>query len=358
MKIIHNTSERLIIEQGDLYLGYLRNLGCSVYLLTLLSLPILPASLQKIFTPEILKCNRIEPTQVNCEINKKLLTKVTGAEVKKIEDDEATIYQVQIYSKGQPINFRDTFTNNEEATQITKQINYFLTNSKQKDFEIVNKGGIMSNLMTISFIAISGISTCFLIYHILLIRLKGTWDFDKVNNKLTATNWLIYNRKIISDYSLFDLNSLEMYLHSPYYWRYNFNLVYSSGSSVNLDFHATLNNAKSISNTLEKFLNVNLNKIILPKSSAKEETWNFFLDERKLTVLRFNRDTIAEYSLLGKVNLEIDDSKKDSDGDTIYQLYLVLDSGEKLDFGSTSSEIGIKDECSLIEELVLNRIKL
>jgi hypothetical protein len=64
------------------------------------------------------------------------------------------------------------------------------------------------------------------------------------------------------------------------------------------------------------------------------------------------------YSLLGKVSFEIDDSQKDSDNDTIYKLFLVLNSGEKVNFDSGANETTIKNKRNLIEELVLSRIKL
>jgi hypothetical protein len=354
MKISQETSERLVIVEQASVSGYLMSLGCSIIFLPFaLSFLAIPGIINNIFVGETLKCERIEPTQVKCQLRENSLINVTGAKVAEIEGDDTTTYLLQLYSKGHTENFVDFSRNSNKATQVSEQINNFIGNLQQRDLEIAIKGDIFSNLVVVfivvffSMMGILGISCN--MSSLFLEPLKAVWDFDKAQYKLTVTKCFIH-RKTKNEYSLLGFTTLVC-------CQSHFNLANDKEENIVLDFYIPSSEVKAIRDKFVNFLMFTNEQLIIEKSFSRKETWNFFVNERKLRLVRFGKDTIAEYSLLGKVNFEIDDSQKDSDGDTIYQLFLVLDSGEKVNFDSSTNEERLKYDCNLIQELVLSRIK-
>ncbi|MEO0843849.1 MAG: hypothetical protein AAF063_33905 [Cyanobacteria bacterium J06643_5] len=108
----------------------------------LLFIPFIPSGLHIIFLaqPTILKCNRIEPTQVACTktfyslFGRKLTTSIRqlqGAEVVVNKNSDSNGYQVILLTKNNRIPLSNYSTGNKEAHTKVSQINAFMTTKKQ-----------------------------------------------------------------------------------------------------------------------------------------------------------------------------------------------------------------------------------
>jgi hypothetical protein len=286
MKIIQKTSDRLIIQENNIS----QNLFILAFVLFvgLISLDgIFKSSLDGIFKSlprhQTLNCQRIEPTQVNCRVEKYVIgikseeitsTQVTSSEV--IEQEESTdetskVYQIKLYTKTQSSDFGET-TRDEAATRaISNQINTFLATPQQPTFQVSKvdqsstEGGVP--ILFILFVAIFvygclGLAIWSLLYHTCV----ETWDFDKTQHQLEITQWFLIKRKTKQpkQHSLLGQLSLKIddsQKDSEDDTLYKLNLILNSGEKIILYFGTNKTKAEMLSNEIGHFLNLKLEKV-------------------------------------------------------------------------------------------------
>jgi hypothetical protein len=279
MNIVKKTSDRLLLQENRI-IGYVSLLAFLTPFLVAGLIPLIGilASLPRYQT---LKCNRIEPTQVNCQVQKhivgiksqdKTFTQVTGTEVIEQEEsnDDGTykVYQIKLYTKTQSSNFGEATTDEVETKAITKQINTFLANPQQQTFQVIKVDQSLGKAVEmIAFFLVFAIFWNGMIYlfiwGIFSSACVESWDFDKTQNQLAITQWFLIKRKT-KKYSLLGQISLKIddsQNDSDNDTLHKLNLILNSGEKVIWDFGTNKTKTEKLGNEIAQFLNLKLGKV-------------------------------------------------------------------------------------------------
>ncbi|HLP90980.1 MAG TPA: hypothetical protein VK184_20645 [Nostocaceae cyanobacterium] len=255
MVTIQQNSNQLVIKQnikhnntGSIIIGFIFS---SVFLPPFLLLP-----LSMIFSirHHTLNCKRIEPTQVTCQIQETITVINQTRETNSInligvetisreesdEDGTYTVYQIQLISKTESLNFGNSRRDKAEIGEISQQIKSFLADSNRNSLQVTQKNFVFFISVSV-FLLIWYSSLIFsLISNIsrfLSVSLVETWDFDRKLQKLILTKKLVFNRQRKFEYSLVGKSHLELeeIKFSNYNIVYQFYLVLDSGEKLTLN---------------------------------------------------------------------------------------------------------------------------
>ncbi|MBG1270604.1 hypothetical protein [Nostoc sp. WHI] len=381
---IQQSSDRFIINSASSVVYPLLSILHLVWIIPLFVL--FPAFFIIILTAprqQILNCTRIEPIQVKCRVQEKTIIQtneeppiqLTGAEVIQQEgsgdDGIYTTYQIQLYSKTKKQDFgyvKDTKEDEAELKTIVNQINLFVANPNQRILQ-VNQQSQRWVEMAPAFVFLSlwevpviFVIIFFIIWPIFFDLLGETWDFDTKLSKLTITKLYPFQRKTEEEYSLLGQISLQIGINCQLYLLLDSKkqLISNLLHGVQVEeaykgenfFCGSPKFAFQVAVQIQQLLNLNKKSEKLTLRQSKYEIWNFDRNQHKLTVTKFSLPEESEYFLLGQVSLQISNSEKDSDGDTTYELHLILDSGKKLTLYSSYSKATAEEWRDVITEFL------
>lgn len=278
MNIIKKTSDRLLLQENSI-IGYLFLL---VFLTPFVVVGLMPLIVILTSLPrhQTLKCERVEPTQVNCRVQKHIIgiksqettfTQVTGTEVIEQEEsnDDSTykVYQIKLYTKTQSINFGKAKTDESGTRVIAKQINTFLTNSQQQTFQITK----VDQSLGIAVGAIALLLNIFIIWnsfvYLMILGIFSSawienWDFDKTQNQLRITQWSLIKRKT-KEHSLLGQLSLaidDSEKDSDGDIKYKLNLILNSGEKMIWNFGLDKKLTEDLSDEIAQLLYLKVEK--------------------------------------------------------------------------------------------------
>jgi hypothetical protein len=279
MNIVKKTSDRLLLQENNII----------VYLFLLvffipfgwIGLMSLIHILESLPYHQTLKCDRIEPTQVNCRVQKHIIgiksqettfTQVTGSEIIEQEEsnDDGTykVYQIKLYTKTQSSNFGIPTTDEAGTRAIAKQINTFLANSQQQTFQITKVDQSLSEavgkiaVLLVFFIIWTGIPSL-MILGIFSSALVENWDFDKTQNQLRITQYFLIKRKT-KEHSLIGQLSLQIddsEKDSENDTLYKLNLILASGEKIIIDLATNKQKVENLGNEIAQLLNFKVEKV-------------------------------------------------------------------------------------------------
>ncbi|MBW4668782.1 MAG: hypothetical protein KME60_15480 [Cyanomargarita calcarea GSE-NOS-MK-12-04C] len=279
MNIIQKTSDRLIIHENKTIV----NIFMFAFLTPFLFIGLIPlvGILASLPRQQRLNCQRIEPTQVDCRVEKYVIgiksseitsIQVTASEVIEQEesndDDTYKVYQIKLYTKTQSSDFGETTTNEAETRAIAKQINTFLANPQQQTFQgskvdqsLTEAGGeIISSLFFATFW--NGI-VGWIFWSILFSAWVENWDFDKTQHQLKVTQWFLIKRKT-KEHSLLGQNSLKFddsKTDSDNDTLYKLNLILNFGETIIWDLGTNKKKAEELGNAIAQLLSLKLEKV-------------------------------------------------------------------------------------------------
>lgn len=273
MNIIQKTSD-ILIHENKIF----ANIFAFAFLTPFLLAGLIPlfGVLASLPRHQRLNCQPVEPTQVNCRVEKHIigiksseiiLTQVTGSEVLEQEEsnDNGTykVYQIKLYTKTKTSDFGQTTTNEAGTRVIAKQINTFLTNPQQQTFQITKvdqsliqavNGITFSLFFTAVWYGIVGLA----IRGILFSAWVENWNFDKTQHQLRVTQWFLIKRKI-KEHSLLGQLSLKIddsQKDSDNDTWYKLNLIFNSGENIIWNLGTNKNKAEKLSNVICQFLDL------------------------------------------------------------------------------------------------------
>jgi ASC-1-like (ASCH) protein len=280
MKIIQKTSDRLIIQDTPI-----RDFMISFLFVGLMPLIAIFESLPR---QQTLNCQRIEPTQVNCRVEKDVIgikseeitfTQVTGAEVieEVIEQEESTdentykFYQIKLYTKTQSSDFGETTRDEAETRAISKQINTFLANPQQQVFQITKVDQSLTETRDAIFVSLFFATFWYgfvgLFLFILGILFSASWvknwNFDKTQHQLRVTQWFLIKRKT-KEHSLLGQVSLKIddsQKDSEDDTLYELNLILNSGEKIIWNFGTNKTKAEKLRNEIGQFLDLQVEQL-------------------------------------------------------------------------------------------------
>ncbi|HLP90979.1 MAG TPA: hypothetical protein VK184_20640 [Nostocaceae cyanobacterium] len=251
MVTIQQNSNQFVIKQNNTGSTIFWFIFSSVFLTPLLFLSLDFISLIRHHT---LNCKRIEPTQVTCQIQETItiinqtretdsinLIGVETISIEKSDEDETyTVYQIQLISKTESLNFGKSDINKAKISEIAQKIKSFLADSNRNSLQVTQKTGfnIFGSVVFLIWYG-SLISTLISsIYRFLTTSLVETWDFDQKLQKLILTKKLVFNRQRKFEYSLVGKSHLEIEetKDSEGDSVFNFHLVLDSGEKVILNY--------------------------------------------------------------------------------------------------------------------------
>jgi hypothetical protein len=183
MKIVEQSPTLLKIEWKGYFWMY--SLGCLFIRLIFASLPLYWGLIFLRDSQSInLRCNRMEPTQVNCQLTSSRFLGETsipihglkGAEVKETETDDGSDYQILLITKGKHIPLGNSLSFSE-SHKIVAQIHTFIGDRNRFILDIQQDNRFWFTLYGLIFIGIgSGV-----IYSALLFPIPYSFIFDKVS---------------------------------------------------------------------------------------------------------------------------------------------------------------------------------
>ncbi|MCJ8283650.1 MAG: hypothetical protein MJK14_28685 [Rivularia sp. ALOHA_DT_140] len=257
MNVISKNSEHLVLQ---------KQVGELVYkikiLITTLGFILLFFICWMIFheltTNNTLECNRLESTQVSCQINHQSPIYVTQAIAKDVFGDKS--YYIQLYSNNDKIVFGHSYNIKTKVNKIVEKINNFINNRNLYSLSI-NQGKDWWN--------ISGLIG-FLFFPFLIIRkmiwrspisspLKEKWYFDIQQRNLIITKYFEKNKIESQEYSL----SSEIKVQQVNQTDENNNISHEvkitldSGESLELYSGNNQEKAENIYSEINSFINSN-----------------------------------------------------------------------------------------------------
>jgi hypothetical protein len=279
MKIIRKTSDRLLIHQNRIIGNIFVFAFMTPFLLAgLIPFLIILASLPRQRT---LNCQRIEPTQVNCRVEKDVIgikseeitsTQVTSSEVieQEVSTDENTykVYQIKLYTKTQSSDFGETTRDEAETRAISKQINTFLATPQQPTFQVTKVDQSLTEAVSMIIILLvfatfwNGIVGLF-IWGILFSAWVENWDFDKTQHQLRVTQWFLIKRKT-KQHSLLGQVSLKIddsQKDSEDDTLYKLSLILNSGEKIIWNFGTNKNKAEKLRNEIGQLLDLQVEQL-------------------------------------------------------------------------------------------------
>jgi hypothetical protein len=247
MEIIQHNSAHLIIKHNY----PLPTLKEKIVVFTISILPLLPFYMV-IPKQQKLNCDRLEPKQVICTVQEKAffqkdeilsiqLKKVTIVQETRSEGEgekDYQVYQIQLHSKTGVNNFGYATRNGTEIGEMANQINSFLANSNQRNFQVTQQS---NSWWTVAGFFLSGGIWFSIFMKLGFWRafdpiLNETWDFDKTQNKLVIHKFFSHNRRTETEYLFLAQSWLEIISQkdSDDNNIYSFNLQLEPGKYVTL----------------------------------------------------------------------------------------------------------------------------
>jgi hypothetical protein len=280
MKILEKTSNKLVIQQKK----SIGNIFALALLTPFLLIGLMPLLVTFMLLPshQTLRCTRVKPAHVNCQIEKYVigiksneiaLTQITGAEVIEQEEsnDDGTykVYQIKLYTKYQSNNFGITKTDKVTTKEITKQINNFVANSQQQTFQVtkVDQSLTETGVPIIGFLFFTTFwsgSMGLIIWSILSSAWVENWDFDKKHHQLKVTKWFLIKTKT-KQYSLLGQLSLKIddfEKDSDNDTLYKLNLILNCGEKIIWNFGLNNSEAEKLGNEIGQLLNLKVEKSV------------------------------------------------------------------------------------------------
>jgi hypothetical protein len=265
MKIVEQTPTLLKLQKSKLSIirSYASLLGCITFSSFFLPLGL---GIFLLGSPKTLKCNRLEPTQVNCKYTSYNLfgekatsiRQLQGAEVQVEEDSDGDTYTTFILlTKNDRILLNKYAAHSEEGLRKeATQINDFISNPQQNSL-IINHGHNW-------FLYILGIFIFILnsMLVIFFIRQKVTiiCTFDKESGRMYLRRYGILGRETI-DYTLDKIDRARVNSLSSENNYYNVQLVLISGKRISLNLQKnSYSNSNKVAKSINQFLNRNDDK--------------------------------------------------------------------------------------------------
>ncbi|MGB6300931.1 MAG: hypothetical protein WBF90_32805 [Rivularia sp. (in: cyanobacteria)] len=265
MKIVEQTPTLLKLQKSKLSIirSYASLLGCITFSSFFLPLGL---GIFLLGSPKTLKCNRLEPTQVNCEYTSYNLfgekatsiRQLQGAEVQVEEDSDGDTYTTFILlTKNDRIPLNKYAAHSEEGLRKeATQINDFISNPQQNSLIINHGHNWFLYILGIFIFILNGMLVIF------FIRQKVTiiCTFDKESGRMYLRRYGILGRETI-DYTLDKIDRARVNSLSSENNYYNVQLVLISGKRISLNLQKnSYSNSNKVAKSINQFLNRNDDK--------------------------------------------------------------------------------------------------
>jgi hypothetical protein len=266
MKIVEQLPTLLKLEQkGDSfvsrYFGYL-------FKILLGSIP-LYFGLQFLTSGELLnlRCNRVEPTQVNCQLTSSRFFGETSipmpiqglkcAEVKETQSDDGSDYQILLITKDHQIPLGKDSSSFSESQEIVAQIKTFISDQSRSTLDIQQDHRFTFNLfgLILFYWSIRSISSSLLYkiqYYCIFNKVSGLMYMQSKNFFKTEYREMylsdIQEVRVVEEIKVRDGGKIKIYKTK---------LALRSGEEIDLQISGGDNKLYEVARTINKFLNLN-----------------------------------------------------------------------------------------------------
>ncbi|MEA5621038.1 hypothetical protein VB711_24845 [Cronbergia sp. UHCC 0137] len=267
---VKQNDDKLVVD----YNRFAQYFTSSLPITTFFILPLLFGLGEFIPRYRTINCQRIEPKQVNCRIQEKIIIpisetapiQINAAEVIQIEKIRENLefheYQVELYSSSGIQRFGYPKNSQNEIKEIVSKINSFLKNPIETNFKLtqVDKSSIdiLSTLIFLSLFYLIWYGSLFLVVISIILKfpLKEKWDFDRKSYKLVVMKkFLFWDKK--NEYSL--LGKLNLKIDSEKSSDttiYNLDLILESTDKLTIYSAFSLNKVEEMAENIGDFLDL------------------------------------------------------------------------------------------------------
>ncbi len=250
MKITEDTTQRLKIKQGTFAMGCL----------TLFSLPFLISGIAVIVgfgKVNTVRCDRVEPTQINCQLTssgllgetQKRVFHLRGADIENNDDT----YRVVLLAD-QKLPLTDYYTSDYLAKQTqVRKIQTFINDPNQTLFTVSDDG----RWFAYSFGGIFTLVGLGLFVGSLTTKINNCLVFDKSTNNLTIQNRSLLGQSTTTIYPLRAISSVEIHEVKDSDGDLNYRLKIRLRTGENLPdllYTSTRKDIQKIATKIQKFL--------------------------------------------------------------------------------------------------------
>lgn len=239
----------------------------SILLNSLLSILFLLAGLVVMITPRqqiTLKCKKIEPTQVTCELTSSmpllgeettLIRQLQGAEIKVSEDSDGdSIYQLVLVTKNNNIPLTGAY-----YIDKADQINAFINNPEGISLSLnIHQDYSWLNFLSGKLFAFAGIGTIILS---LMYKMQTSCIFDKGSDRMCLKQHNFFKSETIERmlHEIKEARVIEETNDDGYnsingYGFYNIELILFSGEKITLQISIYESSKRHIAKSINQFL--------------------------------------------------------------------------------------------------------
>lgn len=210
-----------------------------------------------------LKCKRVEPTQVACElISSNLLGKHTtpiptgqlqGAEVDKTSDSEETFYRVELLTKNGRVPLTEMYFGSGRQYEQADQINAFVSNPQQMSLKIQQRHSWLAYPFGGLFAFVGGCIT----FGCMIRKFQTSCIFDKGSHRMYLKQHNVFKSEVI-EHMIHEIKEAQVVegTDSDGDKTYSTSLVLHSGEPIPLQIDGSGAEHYKIAQSINHFLGV------------------------------------------------------------------------------------------------------